>query len=94
MAEAELQQRLEEYEGLLEISVELASSLEVEKVLGVAMDRAEKLCSAETSSIWELDDDRGELFFRRRRSAIAGCRSAKASSAVWRCPATVRSSTT
>ena len=51
-----LKQRLEEYEGLLEISVELASSLDLEKVLELAMDRAEKLCRAETSSIWEVDD--------------------------------------
>ena len=71
MAEANLQQRLDEYQGLLEISVELASSLDVEKVLELAMDQAEKLCSAETSSIWELDESRGELFFRVVRGTAA-----------------------
>lgn len=70
-AEASLQQRLDEYEGLLEISVELASSLDVEKVLELAMDRAEKLCRAETSSIWEVDEGRGELFFRVVRGTAA-----------------------
>ncbi len=59
MVEADLNQRIEEYESLLETSVELAGSLDVEQVLELAMDRAEKLCRAETSSIWELDDSRG-----------------------------------
>ena len=71
MAVADLNQRLEEYESLLEISVELAGSLDVEQVLQVAMDRAEKLCRAETSSIWELDHRQGELFFRVVRGTAA-----------------------
>ncbi|MEM7582534.1 MAG: HD domain-containing phosphohydrolase [Acidobacteriota bacterium] len=64
-------QRLEEYEGLLEISVELASSLDIERVLELAMDHAEKLCRAETSSIWEVDAFKEELFFRIVRGAAA-----------------------
>ena len=44
MAEADLSQRLEEYESLLETSVDLAGSLDLERVLELAMDRAEKLC--------------------------------------------------
>ena len=71
MAAANLQQRLEEYESLLEISVELAGSLDIEQVLQLAMDRAEKLCRAETSSIWEVDRRRGELFFRVVRGTAA-----------------------
>ncbi len=46
-------------------------SLDLERVLELAMDRAEKLCRAETSSIWELDAGRGELFFRVVRGAAA-----------------------
>ncbi len=71
MVEADLSQRLEEYESLLETSVELAGSLDLERVLEMAMDRAEKLCRAETSSIWELDRARGELFFRVVRGSAA-----------------------
>ncbi|MCP3963169.1 MAG: GAF domain-containing protein [bacterium] len=71
MAVAELQQRLEEYESLLEISVELAGSLDIEQVLELAMDRAERLCRAETSSIWEVDGGREELFFRIVRGTAA-----------------------
>ena len=71
MSEADLKERLEEYESLLETSVELAGSLDLERVLELAMDRAEKLCRAETSSIWELDASRGELFFRIVRGSAA-----------------------
>ncbi len=71
MAAVELHQRLEEYEGLLEISVELAGSLDIERVLELAMDHAEKLCHAETSSIWEVDPHREELFFRIVRGTVA-----------------------
>ncbi len=69
--EADLKERLEEYESLLETSVELAGSLDLERVLELAMDRAEKLCRAETSSIWELDRARRELFFRIVRGSAA-----------------------
>ena len=71
MAEAELQQRLEEYESLLDISAELAGSLDIERVLELAMDRAETLFRAETSSIWEVDEERGDLFFRLVRGTAA-----------------------
>jgi HD-GYP domain-containing protein (c-di-GMP phosphodiesterase class II) len=67
----ELQQRLREYESLLEIGVELAGSLDPNRVLGLALDRAEKLCRAETSSIWEVDEPRAELFFRVVRGEAA-----------------------
>ncbi len=71
MSAVDLHQRIEEYESLLETSVDLAGSLDLERVLELAMDRAEKLCRAETSSIWELDADRGELFFRVVRGSAA-----------------------
>ncbi|MEO1367112.1 MAG: GAF domain-containing protein, partial [Acidobacteriota bacterium] len=67
----ELERQLSEYQSLLEIGVELAGSLDISQVLELAMDRAEKLCRAETSSIWQVDDDRGDLFFRVVRGSAA-----------------------
>jgi hypothetical protein len=64
--------RLAEYETLLEIGAQLASSLDLATVLEVALSTAERVCQAETSSIWELDDERGELFFRLVRGRAAG----------------------
>lgn len=66
-----LAQRLSEYENLLEIGVELAGTLDLLSVLDLALEKAEQLCQAETSSIWELDDERQELFFRVVRGAVA-----------------------
>lgn len=64
--------RLAEYETLLEIGVELAGTLERQRVLELAVQHAERLCRAETGSIWELDEERGELFFRVVRGRVAG----------------------
>jgi HD-GYP domain-containing protein (c-di-GMP phosphodiesterase class II) len=64
--------RLAEYETLLEISAQLASSLDLATVLEIALSTAERICHAETSSIWELDEERGELFFRVVRGRAAG----------------------
>ncbi|MBV8199594.1 MAG: GAF domain-containing protein [Acidobacteria bacterium] len=64
--------RLSEYETLLEIGAQLASSLELATVLELALSTAERVCRAETSSIWELDDERQELFFRVVRGQAAG----------------------
>jgi putative nucleotidyltransferase with HDIG domain len=66
------QRRLDEYETLLEIGVELASTLDLARVLSLALQKAEELCHAESSSVWELDDDSGELFFRVVRGRAAG----------------------
>jgi HD-GYP domain-containing protein (c-di-GMP phosphodiesterase class II) len=70
--ERELAGRLAEYETLLQIGARLASSLDLSTVLELALSTAERVCSAETSSIWELDDDSGELFFRVVRGRAAG----------------------
>ncbi len=69
--DSELRRRLLEHETLLEIGVELASTLDLVRVLQLALQKAEELCHAESSSIWELDDEHGDLFFRvvRGRSA-------------------------
>ncbi len=74
MAETEttLEQRLEEYESLLEIGRDLASTLKLSDVLELALEKAEEICRAETSSIWELDSQAGELFFRLVRGQAAG----------------------
>ena len=72
MGASELQQRLLEHETLLEIGVQLASTLDLARVLELALQKAEELCHAESSSIWELDDEKNELFFRVVRGRAAG----------------------
>jgi HD-GYP domain-containing protein (c-di-GMP phosphodiesterase class II) len=64
--------RLAEYEMLLEIGVKLAGTLDLQRVLQLALEYAEQVCRAETSSIWELDEERRELFFRVVRGRAAG----------------------
>jgi HD-GYP domain-containing protein (c-di-GMP phosphodiesterase class II) len=66
-----LEKRLGEYETLLEIGVELASTLDLSRVLELALQKAEELCRAESSSIWEVDEEAGELFFRVVRGETA-----------------------
>jgi putative nucleotidyltransferase with HDIG domain len=68
---SDLERRLREYETLLEIGVELAGTLDLERVLELALRKAEELCRAESSSIWELDDEHRELFFRVVRGRAA-----------------------
>ncbi len=74
----DLARRLAEYETLLEIGRELASTLDLQRVLETALRLAEEVVRAETSSIWELDEERHELFFRivrgRAASDIRGLR--------------------
>ena len=67
----ESSRRLAEYETLLEFGVQLASTLDLGRVLALALQKAEELCQAESSSIWELDDESGELFFRVVRGRAA-----------------------
>jgi HD-GYP domain-containing protein (c-di-GMP phosphodiesterase class II) len=69
---SDLQRRLLEHEVLLEMGVELASTLDLSRVLSLALQKAEELCDAESSSIWELDDEKKELFFRVVRGRAAG----------------------
>jgi HD-GYP domain-containing protein (c-di-GMP phosphodiesterase class II) len=64
--------RLAEYETLLEFGVELASTLDLARVLSLALQKAEEICHAESSSIWEVDEETGELFFRVVRGRAAG----------------------
>lgn len=68
---AELERRVREQEELLEIGLELAATLDLRRVLSVALTKAEEFCRAETSSIWELDEATNELFFRVVRGHAA-----------------------
>ena len=56
---------------LLEIGVKLAGTLDLQRVLQLALEHAEQVCRAETSSIWELDEERQQLFFRIVRGTAA-----------------------
>lgn len=69
---SDLVRRLAEYENLFEIGGRLAGTLDVQTVLERALENAESVCKAETSSIWELDEERQELFFRVVRGKAAG----------------------
>jgi HD-GYP domain-containing protein (c-di-GMP phosphodiesterase class II) len=69
---AETLRRLADYEMLLEIGVKLSGTLDLLTVLEMALETAEQVCHAETSSIWELDEDSQELFFRVVRGQAAG----------------------
>ncbi len=67
----EIERRLAEQETLLDIARSLAETLEPQRVLELALAKAEEFCAAETSSIWELDEAAGELFFRVVRGRAA-----------------------
>ncbi len=64
--------QLAEYEKMLEIGSKLASTLQLQRVLELALVEAEQVCQAETSSIWEVDEETRELFFRIVRGRAAG----------------------
>ncbi|HBL29281.1 MAG TPA: phosphohydrolase [Acidobacteria bacterium] len=66
------ERRLADYEVLLEIGVKLSRTLDLPTVLETALETAEQVCRAETSSIWELDEETDELFFRVVRGQAAG----------------------
>ncbi len=68
---ADLLRRLGEYETLLGISTALSSTLDLARVLDLALVQAEAICSAETSSIWELDEESTALYFRVVRGSAA-----------------------
>ncbi|KAB2964360.1 MAG: GAF domain-containing protein [Thermoanaerobaculia bacterium] len=67
----EIGQRLAEQETLLELGRALAETLDLRRVLTLALEQVEQFCAAETSSIWELDEATGELFFRVVRGRAA-----------------------
>ena len=68
----ELERKLAEYETMLDIGARLAGTLDLETVLERALENAEAVCHAETSSIWEVDEERQDLFFRVVRGRAAG----------------------
>jgi putative nucleotidyltransferase with HDIG domain len=71
MAVEELERRLAEQETLLEVGLALAETLDLRRVLSLALEQAERICAAETSSIWEVDAEQGDLFFRVVRGTAA-----------------------
>ena len=66
------ERKLAESEVLLEIGVKLSGTLDLQTVLETALETAEQVCQAETSSIWELDEEKQDLFFRVVRGQAAG----------------------
>ncbi len=64
--------KLAEYGMLLEIGVKLSGTLDLQTMLETALETAEQVCQAETSSIWELDEETRTLFFRVVRGQAAG----------------------
>src|SRR4051794_31166885 len=71
-APIEPDRRLAECEMLLDVGIKLSGTLDLTTVLELALQHAEHLCQAETSSIWELDEERRDLFFRVVRGRAAG----------------------
>jgi len=68
----------DELRRLVNFSALINSSLDIQTVLNQAMDYVERLLDAEASSIFEVDPDQGDLFFRLTRGekahAIKGMR--------------------
>jgi HD-GYP domain-containing protein (c-di-GMP phosphodiesterase class II) len=71
-ASLEPDRRLAEYEMLFEVGIKLSGTLDPTTVLEMALEQAEQVCQAETSSIWELDEERRDLFFHVVRGRAAG----------------------
>ncbi len=61
----------DELRRLVNFSALINSSLDIQTVLNRAMDYVEYLLDAEASSIFEVDVDHGDLFFRLARGAKA-----------------------
>lgn len=61
-----------EVDAMFQILHELSGNRRLSVVLDIALRKAEELCRAETSSIWELDPETQELSFRVVRGAAAG----------------------
>ncbi len=56
--------RLGQLEHLLEMTKKISSTLKIVEVLKTGMASAEEVLGAEASSIWEIDNEAGEIFFR------------------------------
>jgi HD-GYP domain-containing protein (c-di-GMP phosphodiesterase class II) len=68
----ERDRHLADCEMLLEIGVKLSGTLDLPTVLEMALETAEEVCRAETSSIWDVDEEKQDLFFRIVRGRAAG----------------------
>ena len=56
-----------ELDTLIRFSSIINSSLKIEDVLNYAMQWVEEFMSAEASTVYELDEDKGEIFIRIAR---------------------------
>lgn len=65
-----LQNRMKKLESLLEMGQMVSSSLDMDTVLESAMTAAETATQAEASSIWQVDEETGELYFRLIRGTL------------------------
>ncbi len=59
----EMQKKMDRIEALTEISLILGSTLDLNKLLNIIMEEAKKLLDAEASSIFQIDEEKNELFF-------------------------------
>ncbi len=59
----EMQKKMERIEALTEISLILGSTLDLNKLLNIIMEEAKKLLDSEASSIFQIDEEKKELFF-------------------------------
>jgi HD-GYP domain-containing protein (c-di-GMP phosphodiesterase class II) len=59
-----LQSENERLRALLDTAHSLTSTLALDEVLDRAMSAAERFLRAESSSIWQIDEAKGELYFR------------------------------
>lgn len=68
------ERQLAQLENLLEMSKRISSTLKIEEVLRTGMKSAEEVLGAEASSIWEIDTEKQEIFFRVVSSEGASAR--------------------
>ncbi len=62
-------ERRRELETILRFTALISSSLRIEDVLNYAMEWAEEFIDAEASTVYELDEEKSELFIRIARGA-------------------------
>ena len=59
----ELQREVERLKSLLDISLKFGSTLDLQEILNLIMEIAKKTLDAEASSIFQIDEEKRELFF-------------------------------
>lgn len=59
-----LENEISRIKDLIETSVLLASTLDLDELLNLIMEKAKQILNAEASSIFQIDEETGELYFR------------------------------